>query len=157
MAESVSVRQTLDGWGIWQAASRIAAFFPLRDEPRFLDPWPFGKLIAFPRMDGERLDFRWASDPAGFEVGPLGVAAPSAEAPPASGFDLVLVPGLAFDRKGRRLGRGKGIYDRFLLELSGIPTAGVCASARLIDEVPVEKHDVPVHFIITEQEIIEVP
>ncbi len=155
VAESVCLRKTLDGWNIWQSASRVAAFVPLRDEPTFLDPWPVGKMLGFPRVEGEKLDFRWAFDPAGFDRGILGVAAPSDEAPRASGFDLVLVPGLAFDRKGRRLGRGKGFYDRFLRELSGIPIAGLCASARLIDEVPVERHDVPVHYIITEREIVE--
>jgi 5-formyltetrahydrofolate cyclo-ligase len=86
------------------------------------------------------------------EVRP-GLREPSSEAPmlDSAGLDLVLVPGLAFDAAGRRLGRGAGFYDRFL---AGLPrssvTVGVCFRCQMIDRVPSEGHDVGVRMLLGE-------
>lgn len=155
---TASVRPVLDPWPVWRAAKRVAAFVPLRDEPPFLEPWPSGKLFAFPRIDGERLDFRWVESPADLVPGSFGILEPPPGAEVASGFDLVLVPGLAFDRLGRRLGRGRGFYDRFLITLPPeVPTAGVCPGFRLVSAVPTKSHDVAVRYVVTENELISVP
>jgi len=71
-------------------------------------------------------------------------------------LDLVIVPGVAFDKKGYRIGYGGGYYDRFLAKLpSHIPTISIAYELQLIDEVPIEPHDIPVQYIITENEFIE--
>ena len=62
-------------------------------------------------------------------------------------IDLAIIPGVAFDLNGNRLGRGKGYYDRLLPKLS-CHTIGICYPYQLIDEVPHEPHDVPVDEII---------
>jgi len=67
---------------------------------------------------------------------------------------LVLVPGLAFDRKGNRIGRGKGFYDRFLDEHPEILTIGVCWDLQIVDQVPTEPHDAQLKWLCTESEII---
>ncbi len=65
-------------------------------------------------------------------------------------IDLVLVPGLAFDRQGRRLGRGKGYYDRFLASLdSRTKRFGLCFDFQLVKQVPSSEHDACVHEVIT--------
>lgn len=65
-------------------------------------------------------------------------------------IDLVLVPGLAFDGKGRRLGRGKGYYDRFLTSLSPqTKRLGLCFDFQLVKQVPSSEHDTCVHEVIT--------
>ena len=66
----------------------------------------------------------------------------------------VIIPGLAFDRQGNRLGRGKGYYDRFLglEELRGALKIGVMWSFQLMDNVPVETHDVPMNWVCNENE-----
>jgi 5-formyltetrahydrofolate cyclo-ligase len=71
----------------------------------------------------------------------------------SSELDIVLVPGLAFDRRGWRIGFGAGLYDRFL---SGVDTARVALafSLQLVDSLPVESHDEPVDWIVTEGETI---
>ncbi|HHZ12396.1 MAG: 5-formyltetrahydrofolate cyclo-ligase [Caldicoprobacterales bacterium] len=72
-------------------------------------------------------------------------------------IEVVLVPGLAFDRRGNRLGYGKGYYDRFLIKLS--PRAlkiGLAYSFQIIDEVPIDDFDIPLDIIVTEREIIVV-
>lgn len=73
----------------------------------------------------------------------------------AEDIDVILVPGLAFDRSGGRMGFGKGYYDRFLSESRGVKI-GLCYDFQLRDKIPTESHDVPMDFIITEKEILEV-
>jgi 5-formyltetrahydrofolate cyclo-ligase len=71
------------------------------------------------------------------------------------GFDLVVVPGMAFDAKGRRLGRGCGYYDRFLVGIAGTAvTVGLAFSLQLLPEVPVDAWDVPVDVVVTEEGVI---
>ena len=86
----------------------------------------------------------------------FGIPQPGIDAPvigPAE-IDLAIVPGLAFDRAGYRLGQGGGYYDRFLPKLTGI-SVGLCRSAMLRPPVPREPHDRPVSILVTEQEITE--
>jgi 5-formyltetrahydrofolate cyclo-ligase len=63
-------------------------------------------------------------------------------------FDLVLVPGMAFDSSGNRLGRGQGFYDRLLAETSGVK-CGVGYDFQLLEKIPAEPHDAKVDFILT--------
>ncbi len=74
----------------------------------------------------------------------------------ARNLDGVLVPGLAFDADGRRLGRGAGFYDRFLLTTPA-PVYGIALGAQLVGRVPANAHDVPVDAIITETSILRTP
>jgi 5-formyltetrahydrofolate cyclo-ligase len=108
-------------------------------------------LIAFPRIkeDG-MLSFYSASR---FEQGAFGVSQPvgGSAAPMA---DLVIVPGLAFDRHGRRLGRGKGFFDRWLSANPAVKALGVCFACQIVEAVPVQSHDVHVDAILTEEGLI---
>ena len=70
-------------------------------------------------------------------------------------IDLAIVPGLAFDRKGYRVGYGGGYYDRFLSQYSHIIKLGIAFDLQIIDEVPKNDFDIPVDMIFTEKEIIE--
>ena len=67
----------------------------------------------------------------------------------------MVVPGVAFDRTGNRLGRGGGYYDRFLSGFQGV-TAAVAFSFQLLDQIPIEKHDIPVDLVVTPQNILKV-
>lgn len=93
---------------------------------------------------------------------PLGFLEPRADAPPLDpnfSIDLIIVPGLAFDDSGRRLGRGMGFYDRFLeaQKKSGAAKYALAFEAQIIDDVPVDAHDQSVDCIVTEGRIIVVP
>lgn len=68
---------------------------------------------------------------------------------------LVLVPGIAFDREGHRIGYGFGYYDKFLRKVPKAVKIGLCFDFQVVDKVPREMHDVPVDFILTEERIIE--
>jgi 5-formyltetrahydrofolate cyclo-ligase len=70
-------------------------------------------------------------------------------------LDFILVPGVAFDLSGRRLGRGKGYYDRLLKQTRGT-TCGVAFDEQIVGEIPVEPHDLNVNCILTPTRWIEV-
>ena len=82
---------------------------------------------------------------------PFGMQEPDADLPviPSIEVELALVPGLAFDRQGRRLGYGGGYFDRFLRDYAGI-SAGIIFQVLLLDRLPFGEHDVPVKWIVTD-------
>ena len=81
--------------------------------------------------------------------GPFDILEPPNTNPaPLNRLDLIVVPGLAFDPRGRRLGRGKGFYDRLLSAASGVK-CGICFDEQLLPEIPVEPHDVLLDFVAT--------
>lgn len=139
------------------SAHTILFFAPLPDE---LDVWPvlelslaMGTTCALPYFDADRQTYvakeiqQLAAD---IVPGKFGIREPAAGCPEISWdqFDLVLVPGLAFDLKGSRLGRGRGFYDRLLPKASGVK-CGICYDLQLLEEVPTEPHDTKVNFILT--------
>ena len=83
-------------------------------------------------------------------IGKYGVREPAAtcEEIPLDQFDLVLIPGMAFDLQGNRLGRGRGFYDRILATASGVK-CGVAYDFQLQEKIPTEPHDAKVNFIVT--------
>jgi len=146
------VRQ-LGSWPLWSAARTVCAFAALRGEPDALDPWPDDKRVALPRVAADELVFHWVASRMELLPGKFGILEPSAEASHAGNeFDLILVPGLAFDLRGGRLGRGKGFYDRFLAEARGL-RAGVCFDDQIVDGVPSEPHDLRMDFVVTPSSI----
>jgi len=139
------------------SAHTILFFAPLPDE---LDIWPvlkwslaLGTNCALPFFDAEKKIYgarqlnTLATD---IVVGKFGVREPAASCAEIAlnRFDLVLVPGIAFDLSGHRLGRGQGFYDRILSEASGIK-CGLAYDFQLLNTVPTEPHDGKVDFIFT--------
>ena len=139
------------------SAHTILFFAPLPDE---LDIWPvlelsvaLGTNCALPFYDAEKKTYgarllnHLATD---IVTGKFGVREPAATCEEISlnQFDLVLVPGMAFDLNGARLGRGKGFYDRLLAEASGVK-CGVAYDFQLQEKIPTEPHDARVEFILT--------
>ena len=85
--------------------------------------------------------------------GPYGIRQPKTRhmpSVPGNKIDLVLVPGLAFDRQGRRLGRGAGYYDRFLADLkAGIPRIGLAYRFQVLNKLPAASHDIRLSKVIS--------
>lgn len=86
-------------------------------------------------------------------MGRYGVRSPGAWCAeiPLSGLEMVLVPGLAFDRFGARLGRGAGFYDRLLDGGIECPTVGVCFADQIVERVPTEEHDCAMDRVVCEE------
>lgn len=108
-----------------------------------------GKTVLLPRVDGERLTLH-PYDPSQMQSGEYGIMEPLTEEFPESRYgeiDLVLVPGMAFDRLGHRLGRGKGFYDRLLPRLEHARLVGICFPFQIVARVPYDRYDVKVDDI----------
>jgi 5-formyltetrahydrofolate cyclo-ligase len=120
-----------------------------------------GALLFYPRVTGHgTLAFYPHREGDGWETGPYGIPEPPIRAgvePRLTGWDIIVVPGLAFDRRGNRLGHGFGYYDRFLGGLpEDVPRVGLAWAGQLVPGVPVDAWDVPVHALVTEEGVIRV-
>ncbi|MFA9432192.1 5-formyltetrahydrofolate cyclo-ligase [Egicoccus sp. AB-alg2] len=111
-----------------------------------------GVRTLFPRVRGEHLELVAASDLAALQLGYRGITEPVGPAVDPEVVDVVLVPGVAFDPAGGRLGQGGGHYDRLLGRLPRHATRiGVCFSCQVVPRVPREAHDVAVDVVVTER------
>ncbi|MFR8872892.1 MAG: 5-formyltetrahydrofolate cyclo-ligase [Oscillospiraceae bacterium] len=108
-----------------------------------------GKRVAVPKVLGDTMRFLWISDLSAVAPGYCGIPEPLADGPEADDpHALVLMPGLAFDPSGRRLGYGGGFYDRFLAREPGHPTLALCYDFQLLPHVETAPHDVPVDQVL---------
>ena len=120
----------------------------------FLKHCQFDERIALyvPRVSGD--DLEWVLFNEDQARHPLGMKEPVGNAIELSEVDLMVIPGLAIDHEGNRLGRGKGYYDRALSKLSVKHLVGVVHDNELVDHVPTEGHDAKVQGICTCSDIV---
>ena len=131
----------------------ILAYYALPDEVdthALLDELVVaGKTVLLPKvLDDETMELRYYQGPHSLREGAYHIMEPTG-APfiEVSQIDIALIPGLAFDPQGHRLGRGKGYYDRFLTDFKG-KTIGVCFDFQKVVEVPVDAHDIAVDSVV---------
>lgn len=116
-----------------------------------------GKVVLYPAVAAGTLVFRQISKPADLHTGAFGIHEPRSSctiyAP--HDIDIIVIPGVAFDRKGRRIGYGKGFYDKALHTLEGTGRfVGFCYDFQLLDEIAGEPHDVSMDLIVSETRVI---
>ena len=116
------------------------------------DAKKIGKMVVVPVCKKNRISIRPCifDDNSKLKKGPYGVLEPAVERPiRLKDLDLVIVPGIAFDGKGKRLGRGKGCYDRFLNRLpEDTPSIGLAFKFQVLPSIPATTHDVSVKRVI---------
>jgi 5-formyltetrahydrofolate cyclo-ligase len=119
-------------------------FHSLKDEPdthAFIEKWSKTKRILLPVVRGEELELRIYSSQKDLSVGTYGIKEPSgAVFTDYASIDLAVVPGIAFDRSGHRLGRGKGYYDKLLPHIPAYKI-GICFPYQLVEKVPTDEFD----------------
>jgi 5-formyltetrahydrofolate cyclo-ligase len=164
VAASARARGLLEKQAVWDRARSVMLFAPLPEE---LDVWPLlaralaaGKQVALPRFVAAARSYEacWILDPeTDVQVGHFGIREPRSHCAQVSAgeLDLILVPGVAFDLHGGRLGRGKGYYDQLLLVLRGT-ACGVAFEEQIVGEIPVEPHDVRINCVLTPTLWVEV-
>ena len=136
-------------------ASTVMMYYPLGDE---VDVAPVieqlaenGKTVVLPQVTGEaEMVLRRYTGKADLQEGAYGIMEPCGELfTDYEAIDVAIIPGMAFDRRGNRLGRGKGYYDRFLPLLpTRVYKIGVCFPFQLLDDIPMEEHDKRVDLIV---------
>ena len=138
---------------LYQQAQTIYGYLPYNQEVRtvpmlqqaILD----GKRVAVPKVYGDEMRFIYMDDLSQVAEGYAGIPEPIADGPVADDpTALVLMPGLAFDREGRRIGYGGGFYDRFLSEESRHPTVALCYEFQMVEQVPTEEFDKRVDCVL---------
>lgn len=136
-------------------ADRILMYHSLPDElstRKFLDKWHSRKKFYLPRVNGVNLDIL-PYDESRLELGAFHIEEPTGDNTVSpEEIELVVVPAVAYDRQGNRLGRGKGFYDR-LLATTRATKIGVAYEFQIVDEIPCEPHDVKMDMVISQSGI----
>lgn len=161
-AEKISaadeVFEQLEKTAAFLLADRILMYHSLPDElstHRFLDKWHGRKNFYLPRVNGVNLEIL-PYDESRLELGAFHIEEPTGNnTVPAEEIELVIVPAVAYDRAGNRLGRGKGFYDR-LLASTKATKVGVGYEFQIVDEIPAEPHDVKMDMVITQKTVLRI-
>lgn len=148
--EALMVKNLIEGLQCFINAQNILTYYSLPDELDTkcqLNDWHQNKNIFLPKVNGSNLDIiRYA--PSQIEIGAYNTFEPIGPTIDPAKIDLAIIPGVAFDKNGNRMGRGKGYYDRFLLNCNTIKI-GICFDFQLFDTIPNEPHDIKMDAIIT--------
>lgn len=137
----------------YQAASTIYGYLPYNQEvrtvPMLQRALDEGKRVAVPKVYGEEMRFIYLEDLTQVSRGYAGIPEPIADAPVAEDQRaLVLMPGLAFDPQGHRIGYGGGFYDRFLAQEPHHPTLALCYEFQVQAHLDTEEFDIPVDTVL---------
>lgn len=148
----------------YQNASIIMLFLSLPHEvdtsDAILQAWQLGKIVAVPKISWQQrhmIPVRINSlDTSGFSTGTWGLRNPLTGVPiPFGEIDLVVAPGLGFDRQGNRLGRGGSYYDRFFANRNlKASRCGLAFSEQIVESIPTTDTDEPVEFLVTDEEVV---
>lgn len=145
------------------SARTIAAYSAVRGE---VDPrrivercWSLGHTVVLPRVDRAQGTLGWYehSNDRPLREGAFGIGEPAedAAAVAADRIDVVLVPAVAYDERGHRLGQGMGFYDRALPLLTRAVRIGLAFDFQLVAELPNDPHDQPVDFVVTDRHVLD--
>ena len=137
----------------YQNAKTIYGYLPYNQEVRTVPMLERalreGKRVAVPKCYGDEMRFLFMDDLTQVEKGYAGIPEPIADGPIADDKTaLVLMPGLAFDPQGHRIGYGGGFYDKFLAEEPDHPTLALCYDFQMLPNLETEEHDIPVDFVL---------
>ena len=134
----------------YKTAENVMIYMPIKGEADVTGLLGDKKLFLTPVTEGDEM---YACRVGKMVEGAFGVPEPSDKTPfDKKDIDLVIVPGVAFDKEGNRMGFGKGYYDRFLKDMKAMKI-GVCHAFQLMDKIPSEAHDIKMDMIVTERGI----
>ena len=146
-----AVFAAVEALDVFRNAQHILLYYSLPDElptHRIVQRWAQSKTVYLPRVKGDDLEIvpydDSLSDDNAFHIGE-----PQGEAVDPACLQMIVVPGVAFDLHGNRMGRGKGFYDRLLATTPRAFKLGVALDCQIVDDIPVEPHDKPMDAILT--------
>jgi 5-formyltetrahydrofolate cyclo-ligase len=110
-----------------------------------------GKTVLLPRVVSDTdMELRHYTGPHDLQTGAFGILEPTGQLfTDYATIDVAIIPGMAFDAAGHRLGRGKGYYDRFLSRIPHAYKIGLCFSWQMVDSVPSNQHDVVMDAVVS--------
>ncbi len=137
-------------------AQTILLYWSMEDEVQthdFVNRWYQQKTLLLPCVDGDDLRLRQYTGPECLKEGEqFGIGEPTGpEYTDLNSVQMIIVPGVAFDRHNNRMGRGRGFYDRLLKSTPNAYKVGVAFNFQMVELVPTEEFDVPMNAVITEK------
>ena len=155
---SIRIQQRVCSLEPFRRARSIALYYPFRGEVETSELLAkarlLGKKVAYPRMGDATMTLVGFPAGARFRPGRLGTLEPAgAETVDPLGIDCLIIPGVAFDRTGTRLGFGRGCYDRVLQGYGG-DTVGLAFDFQIVPELPREPGDVRCRWVVSESETL---
>ena len=137
----------------YRNARSIYGYLPYNQEvrtvPLLAQALREGKRVAVPKCYGDEMRFIWMEDLSQVEKGYAGIPEPIADGPVADDETaLVLMPGMAFDKEGHRIGYGGGFYDKFLAREGNHPTLALCYDFQVVAHLETEEFDIPVDKVL---------
>ena len=152
---SMPIMQQVGELALFRSAQTVLLYWSMDDEVYthdFVNRWYKEKCLLLPCVDGDDLLLRRYTGPDSLQPGPqFGIPEPTG--PVFDGLDkidMIIVPGVAFDRQNNRMGRGRGFYDRLLKTTPNAVKVGVAFSFQLFDTIPTEPFDVPMNLVVVE-------
>ena len=151
--KSAALAQKFLATPLYKQAKTLYGYLPYHQEVRTVpileQALADGKQVAVPKIYGDTMRFILLPDLSKVEKGYSGIPEPIADEPIANDETaLVLMPGLAFDPKGNRMGYGGGFYDKFLEAEPGHPTVALCYDFQMLPHLDTEAHDIPVDLVL---------
>ena len=152
-ARSTKLGQLFAASEAYKNAKTIYGYLPYNQEvrtvPMLEQALKDGKRVAVPKCYGDEMKFIFMDDLSKVEKGYAGIPEPVADSPVADDETaLVLMPGLAFDPQGHRIGYGGGFYDKFLAAEPNHPTLALCYEFQMLPSLETEEHDIPVDTVL---------
>ena len=152
---SEGIMRQVEALPAFQQATTVLLYWSMADEVQthaFVEKWYKDKVLLLPCVDGDDLRLRQYTGPECMVAGEqFGIGEPTGEEiMNLDAVELIMVPGVAFDRMGNRMGRGRGFYDRLLKSTPNAMKVGVAFDFQLLDSVPTEPHDVKMDKVIVE-------
>lgn len=150
---SAKLRELFLASEAYKNAKTIYGYLPYNQEvrtvPMLEQALKDGKRVAVPKCYGEEMKFIFLDDLSKVEKGYANIPEPIADEPVADDETaLVLMPGLAFDPQGHRVGYGGGFYDKFLSREPNHPTLALCYEFQMLPSLETEEHDIPVDYVL---------
>ena len=154
---SAAAVKTFQGLEVFRSARAVGAYMPLPDE---VDITPLfqslEKTFYIPAFDEASGGYRMARMTMELKKGRFGIPEPAVPVfATEDELDLIIVPGVAFDRTGHRVGRGGGFYDRLLPQYRAV-RAGICFGFQCLEPIPAQEHDIRMDWVVTEVQILKI-
>lgn len=156
LSRSIPIMQQVEEIPEFQQAKTILLYWSMDDEVQthdFVNKWYQQKTLLLPCVDGDDLRLRQYTGPNCLKAGEqFGIGEPTGpEFTALDTIEMIIVPGMAFDRNNNRMGRGRGFYDRLLKSTPNAFKVGVAFDFQMVENVPTEEFDVPMNAVIFEK------
>lgn len=156
LSRSVPIMEQVEQLEAFRQAKTILMYWSMEDEVQthdFVNKWYTQKTLLLPCVDGDDLRLRQYTGPECLKAGEqFGIGEPTGpEFTALDTIEMIIVPGVAFDRNNNRMGRGRGFYDRLLKSTPNAFKVGVAFNFQVVDQVPTEAFDVPMNAVVFEK------